>query len=194
MRKHLVAIGVGLLALSGSLALLGGCVGDFFFNLAETRDGNSTILIINNTDYRAAFTMGSYNQFDLNPPSDADWEQRTVEAHSTGEFSVTCDRVTAIGTERLIERLVLTYVPDNEDIDEDSFTEVINFSSAPADSEAPTAANVGTAEGMEVRLGVDYACGDQLIFTLEQDPNAPGGFRVDYELLQIDDNQPDHGF
>ena len=193
MHTRTVAVRTGIITIGVVAGLLCGCVGDFLFNLVETRDGNALVLVVNNTDFRAAFTMGSYNQFELNPATDADWQQPSIEARTTGQFTITCDRVTALGTARLIERLVVTDVPTDEVIDEDSFTELINFSSAPADSDAPTAANVGTATGLEVRLGVDYACGDQLIFTLEQDANAPGGFRVDFELLQSRANQPDYG-
>ena len=51
---------------------------------------------------------------------------------------------------------------------------------------AAALATAGTAEGIEVRLGVDYACGDQLIFTFVEDAEANGGFRIEYSLLRTE--------
>jgi hypothetical protein len=65
----------------------------------------------------------------------------------------------------------------------EAFDTVVHFSSAPAGSTGEGLPTQGTAEGIERLLGVDYSCEDQLVFTFVQDPDAPGGFRIDYQVI-----------
>ena len=164
------------------LSLAAGC--DLIYNQIEERNGSVEVLIINNTPYRASLTIGSYDALDLDPPGDVDFEQRRIEAHtSESVFQIDCKRNIAIGTQALVDRMLDTDADDASGFDLDAFSARVNFSAAPADSAAAALPTVGTAEGVEKLLGVDYACGDRLIFTLEEDPAAPGGFRIDFELL-----------
>jgi hypothetical protein len=166
------------------VAFTAGCLGDLFANLVEERSGDVTVIVINNTPYRAAFTLGGYDALHRDPPGDVSLEQQRLEAHTTtAPITLTCNRNTAIGTEALVQRVIDTEADEADDFDADAFVAVVRFSSAPADSDAAALPTAGTAEGVEVRLGVDYACGDQLIFTLLEDAAAPGGFRVAFELL-----------
>jgi hypothetical protein len=64
------------------------------------------------------------------------------------------------------------------------FSTQVYLSDASTESDAVELPTVGTAEGIEVRLGVDYSCDDLLIFTITDDPDAPGGFRIDFEVSQ----------
>ena len=177
-----VALAAGVV---GVLAVLtAGCIGDLVANLIEEQSGNVTVIIINNTPYRAAFTLGSYDALNRDPPGEVRLDQQRLEAHtSTTPVTLTCGRNTAIGTEALVQRVIDTEADEADDFDADAFAAVVRFSSAPADSDAAALPTAGTAEGVEVRLGVDYACGDQLIFTLLEDATAPGGFRVEFDLL-----------
>lgn len=89
----------------------------------------------------------------------------------------------------MINRATLTGEPSQGGFNGQQFNVVVNFSAAAAGTSAENLPTAGTAEGREVRLGVDYSCGDLAIFTFEQDPNAPGGFRIDYNLIQNDEDQ-----
>jgi hypothetical protein len=178
---------IGFLAglVAALAALTGGCTGDFLSNLIEERSGNISVIIINNTPYRASFTIGAYDALALNPVTAPDLDQRRVEAMtSTAPFNLNCVRNVAIGTAELVERVIETEGDLANGFDQDAFSEFVNFSSAPIDDEAAALPTIGTADGLEVFLGVDFACGDQLIFTFQEDATAPGGFRIDYSVLQ----------
>lgn len=159
-----------------------GCT-DFLAGFFEERSGSVTVVITNNTPYRASFTIGSYDAFDLNPPGAVQMQQPRFEANTTSSSTFNCRRNLAIGTQNLLDRAIATGEDQADNFDPDSFVTVVNFSSAPADSDAAALPTNGTAAGREVRLGVDYACGDQLIFTFVEDATAAGGFRIDYQLL-----------
>jgi hypothetical protein len=184
----LIAVAAGLLMVLAALS--GGCPNDLIANLIEEQTGQVSVVIINNTDYRASFTLGGYDAFALNPPVAPQLEQRRLEANSTTTpISPTCARNIAIGTAELIERAIETEANLEDGFDDDAFSESVNFSSAPIGDPAAALPTIGTAEGREVRLGVDYACGDRLIFTFVQDATAAGGFRIEYSLLQTGEDE-----
>jgi hypothetical protein len=172
-------------------ALTGGCTGDLVANLTETKEGSIILIFINTTPYRASFACGSYDTLQRSPPGPIDFRQVQVERNVTSaEEEIVCRRNTALGTAALIQRATDTEQYTNEAFDPDIFSPVINFSAATRNTEGESLPTVGTAEGIEVRLGVDYACGDVLYFTFEEDPNAPGGFSVEFDLLRSEDNIP----
>ena len=174
-----------LVMLFGTLIV--GCPSDFLANLTEERSGSVTVIVINNTEYRASFTLGGYDDLIRNPPAAADLSQQRVEAlTSTAAITLDCVRNIAIGTDDLVQRVLDTDGDEVSNFDDDAFSANINFSSAPIDSTQAALPTVGTAAGIEVLLGVDFACGDQLIFTLEQDATATGGFSIDFNVLQTD--------
>ncbi len=176
--RCLLAAGVLLVVTTAGCNLL--------YNQIEERNGTVEVLVINNTRYRASFTIGSYDAWDLDPPGRVDFEQRRIEAHTTEPvFQIDCKRNIAIGTQALVDRMLETDADDVTGFDLDAFGAQVNFSSAPIDSAAAALPTVGTAEGIEKLLGVDYACNDRLIFTFEEDSTAPGGFRIDFELLHV---------
>lgn len=163
-----------------------GCGVDMLKNLTADLDGNVSVIVVNETDFRAALTLGSYDALDRDPPGPASIQQFRVEARtSTAPVNVTCARNTAIGTRELFDRIVdLNLDKTTNNFDDAAFDTVVHFSDAPATSPLAAAPLIGTAEGINERLGVDYSCGDQLIFTLRQDPDAPGGFRIDFSVIQ----------
>jgi hypothetical protein len=177
----------GLLLVCAVLA--GGCPNDFLANQIEERSGQVSIIIINNTPFRASFTLGGYDALVRNPPDAPELEQQRLEAmNATSPISLSCARHIAIGTAELVTRVIETDGQLESGFDDDAFSEYVNFSSAPVDDEAAALPTEGRADGREVRLGVDYGCGDQLIFTFEQDAAAPGGFRIEYSLLETADD------
>lgn len=178
---------LALFAVTGIAAALSGCDGAALANLFEERAGNVSVVIINNTPYRALLTLGAYDEMDRNPPGAVQTQQQRIEANTAiSPLTVACRRNTAINTARLIRRLVDTSATAT--LDADLLDTVIRFSAAPSDSSAADLPTAGTAAPIEVLLGVDYTCGDQLIFTLSEDPNSAGGFRVDYSVIMDEED------
>ncbi len=108
----------------------GGCF-EFFANQSASlggdtagERGNVGVLFINNTDYRAVFTYGSYDQTD--PFFGPDYEQfgsiepdilleggeSTTIAPGSSRSVIECARVFSIGSENLLE-LIRRNLPDD---------------------------------------------------------------------------------
>ncbi|MBW7906292.1 MAG: hypothetical protein LC135_04575 [Phycisphaerae bacterium] len=173
-----------LSALAAIAPALPGCSSQFLANQTEDRTGNIEVVFINNTPYRAVLSMGSFDSLDRNPPGPVQFQQLRIEGFTTtavGNFP--CRRVFAIATPELLRRVLDTDTDQSAGFDIDAFNDVVHFSAAPADSELATAPTAGTAAPREVRLGVDFSCADRLFFTLQEDPSAPGGFRIDYTVI-----------
>lgn len=183
---------IGLTALLVTLVatLTAGCTGDLIANLTEERGDDITAIFINNTAYRASFFVGSYDSLVRLPPGPIEWEQLRLEGMtSTEPIAFPCRSQLAIGTDELIQRALDTDVLDANEFDANVFSATVAFSSAPAGSPSASLPTIGTALGIEVQKGVDFGCADQLIFTFEEDDTAPGGFRVDYELLHTESDE-----
>jgi len=170
-------------ALTGATVLgLAGCSGALISNLTEESQSNITVLLINNTDFRASFTIGAFDDLDRNPPGQVSFQQPRIEAHTSfGPFNFGCFRDVAIGSDKLLTRILATDGDDNANFDNDAFVVGVNFSTAPPGSDGEALPDAGSGEGRTVRLGVDYGCDDQLIFTFEQ--NDDGTFRIDYSVV-----------
>ncbi len=180
IRTRFVAFVVGLWVVLG-----GGCTNtDLFVNLTSERAGNFTAQFVNSTRFRASFTFGTWDSFDRVPPGAADVQQLRVEGQTaSAPVTLQCRRNLAIGTGELIERALDNDFDDSANFDADAFNMVVNFSSAPLGSDAEALPTAGTADGRELLLGVDYTCADLVIFTFVDDPDAPGGFRIDFSVL-----------
>jgi hypothetical protein len=181
-------IGVVGLVLAGSalgVLLPAGCTESSLYRniIAPTSGGDVRFLFINDTDYRALFSFGTWN--DLNrAPGEVDFQQLRLEAHSSSEeVTATCSHNAAVGTDKLVARVVATEADDVEGFDPEAFNSRVGFSSFPEGSEGEGLADAGHANGVEVLLGVDYSCGDVLVFTFVEDDAADDGFRVDYAVL-----------
>ncbi|MBL8878739.1 MAG: hypothetical protein JNG88_06420 [Phycisphaerales bacterium] len=178
--------GTAGLALVAGAALLcmGGCGPNFANYITEERSGNLQFQFINNTSARAAFSFGTYDKLDRDPPGTVQIQQLRVEAHtSSAPATVLCRREASVGTADFVQRVIVTNADAVVGFDADAFDDVIHFSTSPPDSDTAALPTAGTALGVEKRLGVDFTCGDRLIFTLQEDPDAPGGFRVDFSVI-----------
>ena len=185
MRTRAVAAGIVSLLIVVALALTSpGCTGTFWINQTAERTGTMDIQFINDTPYRAIFSFGSWNALALKPVGRVDFYQLHLDGWTTTPASVSCLRNFAIGTEALRDRVIDREVYTLSTFDPDAFDTVVHFSDAPAGSDLAAAPTVGTAEGVEKLLGVDYECADVLIFTLVEDPDAEGGFRIDFALIE----------
>jgi len=192
MRRYKRTIAFGLLFAVVSTGLLAGCPASFIANLTEERSGSIVVQIINNTNYRASFTLGGYDALVLNPAGEVEIQQRRLDSMQLeSEITLDCARNVAIGGEALVERIQATEQDLAAGFDLDAFNAEVNFSSAAVGSDAAALPTEGTAAGIEVRLGVDFACGDRLIFTFEENAAAIDGhlFRIDYDLLRAEDDE-----
>ena len=186
-RRILVIIaGAGAAGLLGA----GGCSfsPEFIANNVAERAGPVFFTFTNNTRFRASFSFGVYDDLDRTRGAVVIQQQR-IEAQSTiAPVQIACRRNSVIGTTELIRRAIEADFEDDANFDADAFVAVVNFSSAPADSDAAALPTQGTAEGRNLLLGVDYACGDRLLITFEEDPDAVGGFRIDFAAVPNDDD------
>ncbi|MFO0840005.1 MAG: hypothetical protein U1D55_15970 [Phycisphaerae bacterium] len=167
-----------------------GCSPEFIANQTQQRTGNINVVFINNTTARAIFSFGTYDALDLDPPGPATLQQSRLGAfNSSAPVQIPCRRNMAVGTKDFIDRVIAVKGDETANFDAEAFDTVVRFSLAPIGSDAEGLPTAGTSAGRGVRLGVDYTCEDRLIFTFEQDATAPGGFRIDFAVIQ-DNVQP----
>lgn len=161
-----------------------GCTKTLLLNLTKERTGNITVVFVNDTPYTASFSYGTWDAWDKTPGT-VNMQQLRLAARTTSDAgTLPCARNMSIGTPEFIARAIATKADESvTDFDPDAFTEVVNFSSGDEGTGTGGLATEGTAAGIEKLLGADYSCADQLIFTFVQDPDAPGGFRIDFEVI-----------
>jgi hypothetical protein len=180
--KTLVSVGMAALAASAVLLVLTTGCGTVLLNQTAERTGSITVMVINNTPYTAAFSYGSWDAWDRSPPGPVQIRQLVLDANSSSAAAtVTCARNFSIATTDFIDRANLVDAPSTlTNFNPDAYDTVVHFSNIPSGSSGAALPTIGTALGVGPLLGVDYECGDELIFTLVEDPDAPGGFRVDF--------------
>lgn len=174
------------LAVGGAVTLAAatGCFpSTLWANLTKERTGNITMLFINNTPYRAVFSCATWDEWDRSP-GPITLEQRNLDGNTTlAPLTLVCRRNAAVGTDLLVRRVIDLECDLQDGFQPEAFDTVVRFSRAPGGSDAAPLPTEGTALGVGKLLGVDYSCGDQLVFTFEQDPDAPGGFRIDFQVI-----------
>lgn len=164
--------------------LLASCGPNFINYLTEERSGNIQFQFINNTSVRAAFSFGTYDKLNRDPPGEVTIQQLRLAANTaSAAITVPCRREAAVATADFVQRVIVTNADATAGFDANAFSAVVHFSTSPADSDTAALPTAGTARGMERRLGVDFTCGDRLIFTFQEDPDAPGGFRIDFQVI-----------
>jgi hypothetical protein len=163
-------------------APLPACTLEMVNNLTKERTGDITVVFVNNTPYAAAFSFGTYDAWDRSPPGQMDFQQVRVEANTTNAaVTLQCARNAAVASTGLVQRATALNQPAETDFVPEQFDSTVHFSEAPSGSAIANLPTAGSALGVEKLLGVDYSCGDQLIFTFNEDPDAEGGFRIDFE-------------
>ncbi len=181
-RLQWASVWAGLAGLTG---LAASCSPELIANQTARRQGNVSFQFVNTTPFRASFTYGTYDALDRNPPGQPVLKQLRLEGRqTTAPEQVECRRNAVIGTQAFVDRIIATKGDLATNFDREAFTPVVNFSSADKDSDAAALPTEGTAEGIELLLGVNFECADRLIFTFVQDPAAPGGFRIDFNVLR----------
>ncbi|MBU0640747.1 MAG: hypothetical protein KKB50_17930 [Planctomycetes bacterium] len=185
MKGRIAVAGVSSLLVVAAVVLpLCGCTAELWDYLTEERAGNIAVTFVNDTPYRASFSFGTWDDLDRTPGATELYQLR-LEGNTVSDVALlTCRRNMAIGTQAYLDRVLDVRANDTPSFDADAFSTVVHFSSAPADAADAALPTVGTGQGIEKLLGIDYSCESQLIFTFVADPDAVGGFRIDYALLR----------
>ena len=138
------------------------------------------VAFINNSPFRAIFTFGSYDPLDKDT-SPTGFGQLRLESGATSPVqNQPCRKSFSVGGEELI-RLI-----DDRDLvvaDPRALIDGANFSAAPLGDPLEASPTEGTAQGRVDRANVDFNCESVLIYSFEQDATAPGGFRIDLQVL-----------
>ena len=187
--RRILVVAAG--AAAANLLGAGGCAfsPEFIANNVAERAGPLFFVFNNNTRFRASFSFGVYDDLDRSTRGAVVIQQQRIEAQSTiAPVQLACRRNAVIGTAELLRRAIEADFEDDANFDADAFVPVVNFSSAAADSDAAALPTQGTADGRNLLLGVDFSCQDRLLITFEEDPDAPGGFRIDFAAVPSDDD------
>lgn len=138
------------------------------------------LTFINNTPFRAIFTFGSYDPLDQNT-TPTGFGQLRLESGATSPLQTQpCRKSFSVGGEELIRLIDVRDLVVN---DPRALIDGVNFSAAPLGDPLAAEPTEGTALGRVDRAGVDFTCDSVLIYSFEQDATAPGGFRIDLQVL-----------
>jgi hypothetical protein len=184
MTQRTIATSTAAAAVLFGVWTLSGCNGTIWANQTKERTGNLSFAFVNTTSADAGFTYATWDQWDHTPGA-INIKQLTVPAQtSTAVDTLPCARNAAIGTQDMVTRVLQTEadVADTT-FNPDLFDTVVRFAATNAGTGADSLPTAGTAQGVELLLGVDYSCEDEIVFTFVEDPDAPGGFRVDFEVI-----------
>ena len=183
--RNVVVSGTLALVAAGLFSTLGGCFGDLAKHLTKERTGNITMVFVNETRYRAIFSYGTWDEWDRSP-GPVSLQQALLDPQIGNEpATLPCRRNAAIGTQPFIDRVIETNADEAlSTLIPEALNPEVRFSRATFSAGPDYLPTEGTAQGVELLLGVDFSCEDQIVFTFVEDPDADGGFRVDYEVIR----------
>jgi hypothetical protein len=183
MTQRTIVIGTLAAVALANLWSLPGCTGMIWENQTKERSGNLSFSFVNTTSADAGFTFATWDEWD-HSPGIIDINQLTVPALTTSTVqTLPCARNAAIGTQKMVTRVLETKTDVSDTFNPDLFDSVVRFTATNAGTDAGSLPTAGSADGVGLLLGVDYSCNDQIVFTFVEDPDAPGGFRVDFEVI-----------
>jgi hypothetical protein len=173
--------GAAVLLFNQTASLGGSTVGD---------RGTVTVLLVNKTPYRAAFTLGTYDQTDRrSEPSFQSFgigaADTSLEGDATTTVTLDCGRVAAIGSPALMDFI-------HQNIDEPGLAdsgdiEGIEFFEQEEGGDEFTSR--GFAPPLERLLGADFNCGSLLILTFDFDDVGAQPFLVDFAVVPARDTR-----
>ncbi len=150
---------------------------------------------INNTPFRAIFTFGAHDQYDQETLPTAFGQLRLEGNSSSAQVAQPCRQSFSVGGAELVRLINENEADPGINVsDPRALIQGVNFSAAPLGDPLEAEPTEGTAEGLVFLSGVDFTCQRTnirettgtglLLFTFEQDPAAPGGFRIDFSFIQ----------
>ena len=159
--------------------------GDFFIQQTKKIDGQIGVIFSNSTAYNVSFSWGTWNDLDRRTPRPVELDQLRVNPNETLPVrGLACARDLAIGTEEFVDWVWLSDEPDADGFELELVNATVSFSDADGGTPAADLPTVGTAAGLHLRVGLDYSCDDQILVTFLEDPDAAGGFRMDYTVIR----------
>lgn len=174
---------------TAALALVG--CGEFWLNNTKKLEGTVTVSFVNNTESDAVLTAAVWN--DLDRPSERAVQfvqPRVLRLSRTDDFTLACARNLAIGTQQMVDWVLESTALEDPEFDPAALNADVFFNREDDGSPAENAPVDGRAAGVGLLVGVDYSCGDRIVFTFEEDADVDGGFRVDYAVIR-DENRDD---
>jgi len=156
-------------------------------DVIASRD-NVRVSVFNRTPYRAIFTIGMFNfwtqesQPQFSQFANGEDNSLVLEGNTMiGPQILICDRTVGVGTQELIRQI--RKFNREENLNLPALKLGVGFSSAPVDDPLGVEPIEGTAEGINIYIGVDFPCESELLLFLEEDASAPGGFRIAFEVV-----------
>lgn len=193
---HHTAVRVSCVALA-VVASVTGCTETFLNqtvalggSVAGSR-GSVRVVFINNTQDRAVFTFGTYDQLDLETQldfaqfalDDLDARADILDGGETSDvFTLICGRVFALGSERLLDFVDRNASDDNR-IAQAEHVGASFYATNTTDDEEGELELTGEATPIEKLLGVDFPCEALLIVRLEINDTGSSPFRADFEII-----------
>jgi len=154
-----------------------------------------TVGFVNNSAARAIFTFGSFNPLDQDGVPTGFGQLRLEANTASAQFNIPCRRIVSVGGPQLI-----ALIEDNQTnpainvTDDNALINGVNFSTAPLGDPLEAAPTEGTALGIDLTVGVDFTCSRAdinditgtglVIFTLDEDAAAPGGFSISFQFIE----------
>lgn len=189
------------------LALVPACPDALYNNVASLggttagQRGNTSVVIENQTPYRAIFTIGVYDpQDETSKPVyyqfavDSDQTQNTFNrglaaaaVTPQGAMVFTCGRVVSFGGQEMIDRINAdNLAPANgAPVNDAALRAGIYFSDKPLDDSDANGVTdpVLHADPVTSLLGPDYECDALLIYRIMLDSSKPDGVRVTIDVI-----------
>jgi hypothetical protein len=147
--------------------------------------GNSEVVFINNTPYRAIFTFGAYDDWDQNTqpqllafgPND-----RLLEGGQASDIlAVQCARVYSIGGSTM--RRAAENNLDDDAVSTEALVPGVFFSSAALGDEEEALPNEGVAAPLDLWIGTEFPCNSLIVYRFEVNDVGEDEFRIDYEVI-----------
>jgi hypothetical protein len=184
-----------VLACGLGLACVSSCTPEAFQNVTTSlggqavgRRGQMFAVFVNNTPFSATFTAGGYDTQDEDSfPEFAQFcdDPATctpLPGNSTSNtVGFTCFREMSVGGTRLIQLIFNSEQDDG--LDGTALTSGVQFFLEDLTDPTLPPIPAGTADPQSALLGVDFRCEAVVFFTFEQDATAPGGFRIDVDVV-----------
>jgi hypothetical protein len=197
--RHLIVLAAGLAGAvvscsTTALFNLPAATSDFAPGLGQPTPRAVQVGFINNTPFRAIFTFGGYEPYDQDALPTSFGQLRLEGNTASAQVAQPCRKAFTVGGADLIRLITENEADPSMAVpDPQALIRGVNFSGAPVGDPLEAEPTEGTAEALDLLVGVDFTCNRTdirqatgsglLLFTFEQDAAAPGGFRIDYQFV-----------
>lgn len=161
---------------------------------------NLQVAVINNTPWRAIFTIGTYDPLyqPFAPRFRQFWNDPTTATNRLDAFTQSdtvtfnqCGRAVGVGNEELIDHILKNDTSAQQVTESSALRPLTNSVTGDpmagvlfVDETDATLAPRAWSRGIRTLQGSEYLCGSLLIYTFEPDESQPGGVRIDLQVVQ----------